>query len=168
MGAIKTLALECPTYRGEISIGLIENYAATAACSEITAHADAVISYALIMKWLRALLLLGTLLTSPVGGFAVNVLSAPDCCSGAMCPMHRDPKSPHEKRPYQPNDSSQQTCMCGPNQQAHALLPQLFPEAILMAHPTVFQPAITHEGPAFSTRTVLIGSTSPPDQPPRL
>jgi hypothetical protein len=147
-------------------MGPIQKCAATATC-EVTAHVAAVIPFARIMKWLRALLLLVTVLTNPVGGFAANVLFAPDCCGGAMCPMHRDPKSPHE-RPRQAHDSSQQTCMCGPSQQAHALLPQLSPEAILMAHPILFQPVITHEGPAFSTRTVLIRSGSPPDQPPRL
>jgi hypothetical protein len=84
-----------------------------------------------------------------------------------MCPMRRDPKSPHEK-PRQANDSSQQTCMCGPNQRAQALLPQLTPEAILMAQPILFQPAITLEGAAFSTGILRIRSISPPDQPPRL
>jgi hypothetical protein len=57
--------------------------------------------------------------------------------------------------------------MCGPNQQAHSLLPQLFPEAVLIPHPILFQPAITLEGRAFSTETVRIRTISPPDQPPR-
>jgi len=120
------------------------------------------------MKWLRASLLLGTLLISPLGAFAGILLPVSDCCSGAMCPMHRDQKSPHEKKPSQASDSPQQTCMCGPNHQAHALLPQLASEAILMAQPILFQPAITHEGSAFSTAIARIRSISPPDQPPRL
>jgi hypothetical protein len=85
-----------------------------------------------------------------------------------MCPMHRDPKSPDEKRPSQANDSQRQSCMCGPNQRAQPLLPQLAPEAILMAHPILFHPAITLEGAAFSTGILRIRSISPPDQPPRL
>jgi hypothetical protein len=85
-----------------------------------------------------------------------------------MCPMHRDSKTPQEEGPYQGDNSSQRTCMCGPNQQAHALLPQLSPEAILMAHPILFQPALTDEGPAFRTGTFRIRAISPPDQPPRL
>src|SRR5580700_4510799 len=120
------------------------------------------------MKWLRLSLLLGTLLTSPLGAFAGILLPVSDCCSGAMCPMHRDPQSPHEKKPSQASDSPQQTCMCGPNQRAQVLLPQLSPQAILMAHPILFQPANTRSGSAFSTAIARIRSISPPDQPPRL
>lgn len=129
-----------------------------AACDTIHLH----------MNRLRALLLLGTLLTSPVGGLAWGAASAADCCGGTMCPMHREPKSPHEKKPGQTNDSPRQTCMCGPGQRTRALLPQLTPEAILTAHPILFQRAITHEGVAFTTGAVLIRSAAPPDQPPRL
>src|ERR1700730_16521345 len=130
-------------------------------------HAAPVISCVQLMKRLRALLLLATLLTSAVGGLAVNVLPAPHCCGGSLCPMHRDPQSARDKRPPG-NDSSPQTCMCGPHQKTFALLPRLSPEAILMAPPILFQPASTLEGPVFSTGTVRIRTISPPDQPPRL
>jgi len=52
------------------------------------------------MRRLRALLLLGAMLTNPVGIVAAVVFPASDCCcccgAGGMCPMHhgRDESSP--------------------------------------------------------------------------
>jgi hypothetical protein len=135
--------------------------------SEVIAPAPLCYYVLAFMKWLRALLLLGTLITSPVGVLAVTVLPASECC-GAMCPMHRNEKPQHERVPCQGGSSSPRTCMCGPSQHAQIVLAQFAPEAILRTHPIVRWPARTLEAVAFNIGPVLIRPVSPPDQPPRL
>jgi hypothetical protein len=127
-----------------------------------------VISCARMVKSLRALLLLGTLLASPAAGLAVMILPAPDCCSGAMCPMHRSEKLQCEKMPCQDGSSLPQTCACAPGHQAQVSLQRLAPQAILTPHPVLFRPVLAPNGPASGTRTLAIRPIWPPDQPPRL
>ena len=125
------------------------------------------ISWARVMKWLRALLLLGTLLTSPAGVFAGIVLPASECC-GAICPMHRNEKPQHQRVPCQGGNSSPQTCLCAPSRHAQIVRAQFAPEAILTTHSIARWPAMTLEAAAFNIGPVLIRPISPPDQPPRL
>src|SRR5580704_17956093 len=133
----------------------------------ITATA-CVISCVRMVKSLRALLLLGALLASPAAGLAVMILPAPDCCSGAMCPMHRSEKPQREKMPRQDSGSSPQTCVCAPSHQAQVSHQRLAPQAILTPHAVLFRPVLAQNGPASGTRTLAIRPISPPDQPPRL
>ena len=122
------------------------------------------------MRRFRALLLLVTLLASPVG--VVTALAFPMlqdcCCSGAMCPMHRNQKSQQGGMPCQHTNPRQQICTCGPSQQVQVVLPPFAPEAILTTYAIVFRPVTAHEVANFTMEPILIRSISPPDQPPRL
>ncbi len=73
-----------------------------------------------VMRRFRALLLLATLLTTPVSILAASVFPVSECCccSGAMCPMHHSEKSQQDKMPCHGTGQSQPTCMCAPSQQA--------------------------------------------------
>jgi len=122
------------------------------------------------MKRLRALLLLGALLTNPVGIVAAMVFPASDCCccgAGGMCPMHHDQKSQKEKIPCQGGNQAQ-NCMCAPSQPSQAVLPPVALQAIVPVEPTgLHQPLIGDTVGALCVAPILIRSISPPDQPPR-
>ena len=122
------------------------------------------------MRRLRALMLLGTLLTNPVRIVAAVVFPALGCCcsgAGGMCPLHRTQKSQSEKTPCQGSNQSQQTSMCAPNAQAQSMVPQFAPKATMDVRAIAFLPSATFEVVLFNAAPVLIRSVSPPDQPPR-
>jgi len=121
------------------------------------------------MKRLRALLLLGALLTNPVGIVAAMVFPASDCCccgAGGMCPMHHDQKSQKEKIPCQGGNQAQ-NCMCAPSQQTQPVIQQVLPEAIVSSGAVLPLPVLTQEIPRSDFKFTLARFTSPPEQPPR-
>ena len=124
------------------------------------------------MRRFRALLLLGSLLTTPVSIVAAVVFPSSTyyCCStapGATCPMHRTQKSQQEKIPCQGSNQSQPCCMCAPNTTAQPMIPQVTPKATVDVYAISFLPSITYEVTPRHVTGVLIRSISPLEQPPR-
>ena len=124
------------------------------------------------MRRFRALLLLGSLLTTPVGIMAAVVFPSSTCCCcgttpGAMCPMHRNTQSRQEKMPCQGAGQSKQCCMCASNPQVQPMIPQFTPNAAEVGYEISFLPSIANEVLLRNVTRLLIRSVSPPEEPPR-
>ncbi len=121
-----------------------------------------------MMRRFRALLLLMTLLATPVSVIAASVFPLPECCtSDTMCPMHRDQDSRQGKAPCHGTDQSRPTCACRSSHQSPSAVPQSAPKATMDHHVVLMSPAITREVELFDSALPRIRFVSPPEQPPR-
>ena len=88
------------------------------------------------MRRIQAFVLLATMLSSPLLGFAEAISQSSDCCCcGTVCPMHKSGSSQRGRDGKPLCDSargdSQQCNMAACNQRANSAILQLAPEAIL-------------------------------------
>lgn len=120
------------------------------------------------MQRLRALLLLGTLLTNLVGLVAAAVFPASQCCCGAkMCPMHRNQASNKKKMLCGAPAESQPKCTCGVRQESQPVVQQVLPKATLNPWAILTAPIVEDAMPVSGFVSLLLRTIAPPRQPPR-
>jgi len=124
-----------------------------------------------VMQRFRALLLLATLLSTPVGVLALSVFPISECCcccSGTMCPMHGNQKTQQEKMPCHGSGPSRSTCMCSSSRQAQPVVLQFTSKAVFGGFRVSVVPVVAYKVVLLGSRPSLVRSISPPEQPPRL
>jgi hypothetical protein len=127
----------------------------------------AVVTYMRLMKRVRALLVLGTLLVTPIGIPVAFAFSPCDCCKTATICAPRNDQSRKQNLPCDGFGHSQQTCMCAPAQHTQPAILSFAPKATIGAGAVLLPPVVVLELSVFSLGPPLSRFHSPPKQPPR-